>query len=102
MSFTRKLSGRIFHFILNMLDLADVRDTQCGFKLFKSHLAKKLTQNQKCFGFSFDIEYLFLAKRYGSKIKEVPINWHHVEGSKVNIFKDSIKMLLEVLKIRFI
>lgn len=102
MSFTRRLSGRIFHFILNMLDLADVKDTQCGFKLFKSPLTKKLAQNQKCFGFSFDIEYLFLLKKVDYKVKEVPINWYHIEGSKVNIFRDSIKMLLEVLKIRFI
>ena len=102
MSFTRKLSGRVFHSFLSMLDLADVKDTQCGFKLFKSALSKKLAQDQKCFGFSFDIEYLFLAKKLGYTIKEIPINWHHVEGSKVNIFRDSIKMLIEVIKIRFV
>ncbi len=102
MSFTRRFSGRIFHSVLSMFDLARVKDTQCGFKLFKSSLAKKSAQNQKCFGFSFDIEYLFLAKKWGYKIKEVPINWYHVEGSKVNIFRDSVKMLIEVLKIRFL
>ena len=102
MSLTRKITGRVFHIILSTLGLAEFKDTQCGFKLFKSSLAKKLAQNQKCFGFSFDIEYLFLARKLGYKVKEVPINWYHVEGSKVNIFKDSVKMLLEVLKIRFL
>ena len=101
MSFMRKFTGRIFHTILSILGLAEFKDTQCGFKLFKSSLANKLAQNQKCFGFSFDIEYLFLAKKLGYKIKEVPINWYHVQGSKVSIFRDSVKMLIEVLKIRF-
>lgn len=101
MSVLRRFTGRIFHTILSILGLAEFKDTQCGFKLFKSSLAKKLAQNQKCFGFSFDIEYLFLAKKWGYKIKEVPINWYHIEGSKVNVFRDSIKMLIEVLKIRF-
>ena len=102
MSFTRRFTGRIFHLILSVLGLATLEDTQCGFKLFKASVAKKLAENQKCFNYSFDIEYLFLLKKFGYKVKEVPVNWHHVEGSKVNIFTDSIKMLMEVLKIRFI
>lgn len=102
MSAIRRFIGRIFHSILNILSLAEFKDTQCGFKLFKSSIARDLAENQKCFGFSFDIEYLFLLKKMNCKIKEVPINWYHVEGSKVNIFRDSIKMLIEVLKIRFL
>ena len=102
MSFTRRLTGRVFHLILTILGLAFIKDTQCGFKLFKAGIAKKLAENQKCFNYSFDIEYLFILKKFGYKIKEVPINWYHVEGSKVNISKDSIKMLVEVLKIRFL
>ena len=102
MSFTRRLTGRVFHLVLSILGLASLKDTQCGFKLFRMDAAKKLAENQKCFGFSFDIEYLFLLKKFGYKIKEVPINWYHIEGSKVNIFRDSVKMLVEVLKIRFL
>ncbi len=102
MSFTRRFVGRVFHGLLKLCDLADVIDTQCGFKLFKTTAAKKIAINQKCFGFSFDIEYLYLARMFGYKIKEIPINWYHVKGSKVNIFRDSIKMFIEVLKIRFI
>lgn len=102
MSFLRRFTGRVFHTILSLLKLAEFKDTQCGFKLFKSSAAKKLAQYQQCFGFSFDIEYLFLLKNMDYKIKEVPINWCHVPGSKVNLLRDSIKMLIEVLKIRFI
>ena len=102
MSFKRRFVGFVFQMILRICTLASLKDTQCGFKLFKTEIAKKLAQNQKCFNYSFDIEYLFLAKKFGYKIKEVPINWYHVEGSKVNILRDSIKMLVEVLKIRFV
>lgn len=102
MSFIRRFVGRVFHSLLKLCDLADVVDTQCGFKLFKTTVVKKIAINQKCFGFSFDIEYLYLARMFGYKIKEVSINWYHVEGSKVNLAKDSIKMFIEVLKIRFI
>lgn len=98
----RRFIGLIFHMILRVLGLADLKDTQCGFKLFTTSSARKIVEGQKCFGYSFDVEYLFLAKRFGFKIKEVPVNWYHVEGSKVNLLRDSIKMLLEVLKIRFV
>ena len=102
MSIKRRFVGFVFQSILKLLNLADLKDTQCGFKLFKSEAAKNLAEHQKCFNYSFDIEYLFLAKKLGYKIKELPINWSHVEGSKINILSDSIKMLNEVLKIRFV
>ena len=102
MSFKRRFVGLVFHLILKLCNLANLRDTQCGFKLFKSQAAKKLANSQQCFNYSFDIEYLFLAKKFGYKIKEVPINWYHVEGSKINLIRDSLKMFIEVLKIRFV
>lgn len=102
MTLKRRFIGLVFHLILKSLNLADVKDTQCGFKLFKTEALKKIAKEQKCLNYSFDIEYLFLAKKFGCKITEVPINWYHVEGSKISILRDSIKMLLEVLKIRFI
>ena len=101
MSFKRRFVGWVFHLILTFFNLASLQDTQCGFKLFKTSVAKKLAQNQHCFNYSFDIEYLFLAKKFNYAVKEVPINWYHVKGSKVNILTDSVKMLVEVLKIRF-
>ena len=102
MSFKRRFTGLVFHIILRLCGLANLKDTQCGFKVFKKVIAKKLAESQKCFNYSFDIEYLFLVKKFGYKIKEVPVNWYHVEGSKVNLLRDSIKMLFEVLKIRFV
>ena len=102
MGIKRRGIGFIFHLILRLLGFANLRDTQCGFKLFKTQVARRIVERQKCFNYTFDVEYLFLAKKMGYKIKEVAVNWYHVEGSKVNLLKDSVKMLLEVLKIRFI
>ena len=102
MGLKRRFTGLVFHLILKFFNLADVKDTQCGFKLFRKDVVKKLAQAQKCFNYSFDIEYLLLSKNYGYKIKEVPVNWSHVKGSKISLLQDSIKMLLEVLKIRFV
>ena len=102
MSLNRRFIGLVFHRILSILKLNFIKDTQCGFKLFKTDVAKKLANVQRCYNFSFDIEYLFLAKTMNCKIKEVPINWYHIKGSKVNLIVDSIKMFVEVLKIRFI
>ncbi|MBI2995624.1 MAG: glycosyltransferase family 2 protein [Candidatus Melainabacteria bacterium] len=102
MSFKRRFIGFSFHLILATLNLATIRDTQCGFKLYKKNVAEKLASLQKCFNYTFDVEHLYLAKRLGYKIKEVGVNWYHVEDSKVSMLRDSIKMFLEVLKVRFI
>ncbi len=102
MTLKRRFIGWCFHMILSTLNLASIEDTQCGFKLFKTRAAKKIISKQQCFNYSFDIEYLFLSKLLGYKIKEVPVNWYHVKGSKVNLYVDSIKMFIEVLKIRFL
>lgn len=102
MGIKRRIVGLVFHVILRVLGLANLMDTQCGFKLFKKEVVDKIIQEQKCFNYSFDVEYLFLAKLYGCKVKEVAVNWEHIHGSKVSILRDSVKMLLEVLKIRFV
>jgi dolichyl-phosphate beta-glucosyltransferase len=101
MALKRRVIGLVFHMLLGLLKLNFIKDTQCGFKLFEANVAKKIAKAQKCFNFSFDIEYLYLSRKMGCKINEVPINWYHVKGSKVNLVIDSIKMLVEVLKIRF-
>lgn len=102
MSFMRRCVGFVFHTFLFLLGLANLKDTQCGFKLFKTPAAKKIATSQQCFNYSFDVEYLYLAKKFGYKIKEVSVNWQEISGSKVNVLRDSIKMLIGILKIRFV
>lgn len=96
----RTLMGKIFPLLVNLFIMADFKDTQCGFKLFKSKIAKKIVGMQKLNGFAFDVEMLFIAKKMKCKIKEVPVTWFGGKESKVHPIKDPLKMLIDILKIR--
>ncbi len=93
----RKYLGRIFNFVVNILILPNIADTQCGFKLFSARAAKYLFERQSSDGFSFDVEVLYIARRAGLAIAEVPINWNNVPGSKVNLILDSARMLGDIV-----
>jgi dolichyl-phosphate beta-glucosyltransferase len=95
----RTFMGNTFNRIVQSLLLPGIHDTQCGFKLFKSKAAHDIFSASKIKGFAFDVEILYLARLYHYKIAEVPVNWHNVPGSKVNVVTDSIKMLGEVFRI---
>lgn len=99
--FYRTIPGRIFPILVNLMILRGIKDTQCGFKLFKRNAAKDIFQKQRIKGFCFDVEILYLAKKAGYKIKEVPITWNNSADSKVNIIADPIKMFIDLLKIWF-
>ncbi len=96
----RKILGQVFNGFVNFMVLPGIADTQCGFKLFEKKIAKDLFDRQRAEGFSFDVEILFLARKSGYKIAEVPINWANVAGSKVNLVRDSFYMGVDVIKFR--
>jgi len=96
----RKFIGRVFNALLARL-APNIYDTQCGFKLFPVSHAKQLALRQMEEGFAFDVEYLHLALRSEWKICEVSVNWIHIEGSKVRIFRDSARMFSSVMRIWF-
>ncbi|HEY9774910.1 MAG TPA: dolichyl-phosphate beta-glucosyltransferase [Planktothrix sp.] len=96
----RKHMGNTFNLIVQSLLLPGIRDTQCGFKLFKSKVAQDLFGVSAQNGFAYDVEVLFIARLRGYKIAEVAINWTNVEGSKVNVISDSLNMLVQVLFMR--
>lgn len=108
--FHRHLMGLVFNLIVQVIAVRGIWDTQAGFKCFKSEVAKKLFGELKVYGngkqiqgalvTAFDVELLFIAKKRGYKIKEVPIVWHHVETSRVSPLKDSARMFRDVLKVR--
>lgn len=97
----RQTMGKIFNVFVRMLILPGIYDTQCGFKGFKREIAKKVYPEVTIEGFGFDIEVLFLAKRYGAKIVEIPITWKNDKESTVNPITDSLKMLVDIFRIRF-
>jgi dolichyl-phosphate beta-glucosyltransferase len=96
----RRVMGRVFHAMVQALTVRGVRDTQCGFKLFRGPVAHDLFSRMRMNGFSFDVEVLMMAQRRGYRIAEVPVNWTHQPGSKVNLALDSIRMLRDLFVIR--
>jgi len=96
----RKCMGRVFTFFVSTFLIKGIKDTQCGFKMFRRDIIRPLWENTKLQGFGFDLEVLFLAQKMGYKIKEVAVNWNHMENSKVNLIKDSCRMLINIFQIR--
>jgi len=95
----REKMGKIFNLLVRILILKGIKDTQCGFKIFKTEVAKKIFLKTKINRFAFDVEVLFIAKKFNYKIKEVAITWKNRYASKVHIIKDSIIMLMDILRI---
>jgi len=96
----RQLMGKIFPLLVDIIALTGFKDTQCGFKLYKTKAAKNIVEKQRTNGFSFDVEMLLVAKKMHYKIKEVPITWISKGESKVDIIKDPIKMLVDLIRIK--
>ncbi len=99
-SFKRWLGGRIFNFFVGAVLMKGFLDTQCGFKCFTRETAQALFSAQKLDGFAFDVEVLYLAKQKGYRIKEVPVMWKEGGESKVRFFRDSFRMLKDLLYLR--
>ena len=96
----RRVIGRCFHALVSTLTVRGFRDTQCGFKLFRAAAAHELFSRMRMAGFSFDVEVLIMAQRQGYRIAEVPVNWVHKPGSKVNLALDSLRMARDLFVIR--
>lgn len=100
--FHRRLIGRTFAFLVNLLALEGISDTQCGFKMFRGDAAAAIFSRQKTAGFAFDVEVLFLARRLALSIVEIPVNWVAQPGSKVNLVTDSMRMLWDISHLRWL
>jgi glycosyltransferase involved in cell wall biosynthesis len=96
----RHALGRAFNWIVQLLAVSGMNDTQCGFKAFRRHAAGDLFRLQRVPGFAFDVEVLYLARKRGYRIAELPIDWYFNADSRVRPGVDSVCMLLEVLQIR--
>lgn len=95
----RRLAGRVFNFFVTMLVVRGFRDTQCGFKLFTREAAAQLFSRQKLDGFAFDVELLYLARRQGLRIAEVPVMWGEGPDTKIRLVRDSTRMLGDLIRI---
>jgi len=109
----RKIMAVGFIYIRNFfIGLKDIKDTQCGFKVFQKKIAlniinhlhvfnKKKTIKGSSVSAGFDLEFLFLAAKSKAKIKEIPVTWKHVETKNVNFIKDAIETIKDILLIKY-
>ncbi len=102
--------GRVFNILVQFLAIPGILDTQCGFKLFTKKASQRIfsslfvydrqRERGDAFTGAFDVEALFLAAKFSYKIKEVPITWRHHQTNRVSPIKDSVRMLIDILKVR--
>ena len=97
----RQVFGRIFNLLLRMTLGLKFKDTQCGFKAFKAPAAKTIFPLQRIERWGFDPEILFLARKFGFKVQEIPVAWGHSGEARINPLVDGFRMFLEMLHIRW-
>lgn len=112
-SLVRKLGSNVFRLFRKSLMLRKINDTQCGFKAFRADTARKIFPLLQFFkkekvvrGWkvtSFDVELLFIAEKFGYKIKEVEVEWKDrdiAKGKRKSYFKESKEMLVQILRVK--
>ncbi|HKS73950.1 MAG TPA: dolichyl-phosphate beta-glucosyltransferase [Terriglobales bacterium] len=97
----RQLFGRLFNLALRLTLGLKFKDTQCGFKAFTRPSAQAVFPRQTIERWGFDPELIYLAQRLGFRVVEVPVAWAHREGTRINPLRDGIRMLGEMLEIRW-
>ncbi len=97
----RHIIGRVFNWMVQLLALPGIRDSQCGFKCFRGDVAERLFPCQRLTGMSFDVEVLFIARRMGYRIVEIPISWYFDPDSRVRLVQDSLRMAWDLITIRW-
>lgn len=98
----RRLLGKAGNRLVRWLAVPGIRDTQCGFKLFRGQVARDLLGRARIDGFAYDIEILYLARRDGIAIAEVPVLWFNSPESKVSVLRHTLPTLWDLLRLRWI
>jgi glycosyltransferase involved in cell wall biosynthesis len=98
---TREFAGIMFNTIVRVVLGLNIEDTQCGFKAFRREKSQVIFEQQRIERFGFDPELLFLAKRNGLTIAEIPVRWANAEGTTVSMWDGIRAMFFEVAKVRW-
>jgi dolichyl-phosphate beta-glucosyltransferase len=97
----REIAGMIFNAFVRLLTGLPFHDTQCGFKAFRRERCRVIFEQQRIKRFGFDPEILFLARRHGLKVVEVPVRWSHDRATKVHVLRDGLLMFGDLFYIRW-
>lgn len=97
---SRKLMGSAFRMALKGLGMGMLRDTQCGFKLYRADVAAAIAEIAREDRFAFDLEHLLIADRLGVGVREVGISWTHRDGGTIRPVRDGLRMLRDAARIR--
>ncbi len=100
-SVMRQGFGRVYNLLLRIILGLNYKDTQCGFKAFTRSAARLIFSAQRVERWGFDPELLYLAKMYGLRVAEVPVEWGHAPASKINPVTDGARMFAEMLSVRW-
>jgi glycosyltransferase involved in cell wall biosynthesis len=97
----RQVGSRIFGFVVRAgFGIADIQDTQCGFKLFRRDVARDLFSAQRIDGFMFDVELIVNARRFGYSVREFPVTWSNDPDTRFKPLSGSVRNLRELLRIK--
>jgi glycosyltransferase involved in cell wall biosynthesis len=96
----RHLMGRAFNLLVRALALPGIQDSQCGFKCFRTDIARRLAAAQTLDGWGFDVELLYIARRWGYRVVEVGVNWYYAPSSRISPLRDSWHMARDVYAVR--
>jgi len=96
----RHLIGRTYNHLVQAVLLPGLRDTQCGFKVFRAEAARAIFSRTQENGWAFDVEVLAIAREYGLRVVEVPIDWSHDKDSRVHPLRDAPGMVTALFRIR--
>ena len=97
----REWMGRSFNRLIRTLGVTSLHDTQCGFKLLRGDVARRLFAELTVDRFAYDVELVWLARRRGFRVVEIGVAWHDSPASKVHPVRDAASMLIDVLRFRF-
>ena len=98
----REFAGRAFGTVNRLLLGHGIQDTQCGFKAFTRAAVEAITPHQKVLGWAFDAEMMLIARRLRLRIDQLPVRWIDAPGTKVNMFVDGPRMVMDLLRIRWL
>lgn len=97
----RHIMGRVFNWLVKLVAIPGLEDTQAGFKCFTAQVAQDVFRYQTMEGFGFDVEILFIACKRGYRVVEVPIQWYYKAESRVQPVRDTLRMFRDVLTVRW-